>query len=40
MECFKWGLVSHTSRSMGDSSAEGYLSSEDLAQEVSEKDNF
>ena len=39
MECFKWGLMGHPSRSMEDSGAEGDLNYGGLAQEISEK-NF
>jgi hypothetical protein len=39
VECFKWDLLSCTSRSTEDSGAEGYLNCVGMAQEVSEK-NF
>ena len=40
MECFKWGLMGHFSRSIEDSCAEDDLNYKDLAQEVSEEKNF
>jgi hypothetical protein len=39
VECFKWGLMGHTSRNMEDFVAESNLYCADLAQEVSEE-NF
>ena len=35
VECFKWGLLGHKNRSMGNSDAEGDLNSGGLAQEDS-----
>jgi hypothetical protein len=32
LECFKWGLMGHSSRNMGDTGAEGDLNCADLAQ--------
>ena len=40
VECFKWGLMNHSSRSMGDFVAESNLNCADLAQEVSVEKNF
>ena len=40
VECFKWGLMGHISRSMKDSVPKYVLNSGDLAQEVSEKKTF
>jgi hypothetical protein len=37
VQCFKWGLVGHISRSMGGSGTEGDLNCGGLAQEVSEE---
>ena len=37
VECFKWGFMSHTSRSMEDSGAEADLNCGGLDQEVSEE---
>ena len=39
MECFKWGLINHSSRNVEDSCIEGDLNCGGLAQEVS-KENF
>ena len=40
MECFKWGLVGHISRSIEDSGAKVILNCVGLAQEFLEKKNF
>ena len=40
VECFKWGLIGRTSRSIEDSGAEGDLNCGSLAQETSEENNF
>ena len=40
VECFKWGLVGHTSRSMEDSINGSDLNCGDLDQEVSEEKNI
>jgi hypothetical protein len=41
VECFKWGLVGHTSRNMEDHcGTEGNFNCGGLAQQVSEEKNF
>ena len=37
VECFKWGLVSHSSRNLEEIGAECDLNSGDLAQKISEE---
>jgi hypothetical protein len=40
MECYKWGLMGQSLKSMEDTVAVGDLNSEDFIQEVSEEKNF
>ena len=40
VECFKCFIMNHTSRSIEDRGAEGYLNCGGLAQEISEDKNF
>jgi hypothetical protein len=40
VECFKWGLVGHPSRTMEGSGAEGDLNCGSLAVEISAQKNF
>jgi hypothetical protein len=37
VECFNWGSMGHSSRSMEDNIPESLFKYEDIAQEVSEK---
>ena len=40
VECFKWGLMNHTSRSMDDSNTESNIDYDSLHQEFSKEKNL